>query len=305
MVSELYAIERLNAEVIALENSKTYQDGLRYDFYKNLVKKHKVARFLAKNMFNKARMVHEPTPSDNWDEAEWQKMLHYGNPEQRVAIYTCITGGYDTVKEPMFRSPNADYILYSDDPDILKGQESAWEYRPIPEITGLSGNSKINRYIKMHPFELFEKEYDYAIYLDGTVRPVSDITVLTELIDSEVGLAIHNHRYRDCIYEEQQVCEAIGKGNAEQLKAQTERYRGKGFPEKYGLAECTVLVTDLKSGTAKDLYAAWWEEFCRSESGRDQMSFPYVVWKSGIRMEKICTLGKNLYRNPKIRIYSH
>lgn len=83
------------------------------------------------------------------------------------------------------------------------------------------------------------------------------------------------------------------------------RYYKEGFPQEYGLLECGIIVTDLHNDKAKTIYDEWWNEFMREQSGRDQLSIPYVLWKKGISPSEIGTLGNNLYFEPKFRIVPH
>lgn len=71
------------------------------------------------------------------------------------------------------------------------------------------------------------------------------------------------------------------------------------------MIECTVMVTLLESKKAKEIYNQWWDEFLKQGSLRDQLSFPFILWKNNIKISEVGTLGKNLYKNTKIRVYSH
>ena len=90
---------------------------------------------------------------------------------ERIAIYTCITGGYDSVIEPLFIPDNCDYYLVTDREKKLPAN-SAWKQividRSLPQLQNLD-NAGLNRYYKMHPDVLFE-DYNYSIYISFQCR---------------------------------------------------------------------------------------------------------------------------------------
>lgn len=298
----LEAIERLNLDYINLKNDSEVLKGKKiYRFIKEMREgKFKLQLERVKKR-NKLKKILESESQYNWETNEWKKLLRNGDSNKKVAVYTCVVGNYDNLNTPYYYADNIDYCLFSD-----SLQCEGWKNKEITnDILQLKNNSLINRYIKFHPFDLFETDYDYCIYIDGNIAPISDLTVLIELINPKVGIAMHQHASRNCIYQEVKACEALKKGNAKNLNFQIERYQKEGFPENYGMLEGNVIIVDLKNSTAKKLLNAWWNEFIHSESGRDQIAWPYVLWKNGIPVESIATLGKNVYKNPKLRISQH
>lgn len=221
----------------------------------------------------------------------------------KIVVYTCITGSYDNIIEPNFKDYNCDYILFSD--DMKKNTNSFWEIREIPnEIKKIENNILINRYIKMHPFELFEN-YDYAIYVDGNVRIISDVNSFIPFVNITTGLALHRHSRRRCLYKEAQFCNIVGKGKKDEINKEIGKIESNGMPKDFGLLECNFIVVDLKSKKAKKILDEWWNEFRLSEAYRDQIILPYIIWKNNLEMNDIGNLGNNIFENPKIRIEKH
>ncbi len=302
----LRAIEELNREIIDIYESKEYAEGKKILHWMDLIKKHKILESIPNFFMNKKVLSnYEKGASENFDFEEWNKYLHFGDPNLNIVVYTCITGNYDKPKQPLLKFGNVKYILFTDDTECLKKDNSIWEYRKIPDIISDYNNIYKNRYIKMHPFDLFGDSFDVSIYIDGNVKVISDISIFAEMINDNVGIAAHKHRFRDCIYEEESTCELKRKGNIEKMREQIEFYRNEEFPAHYGLIECTVLATQLHNKTANIIYQQWWNEFLHHDSMRDQLSLPYILWKNNIDIKQVCTLGRNLYRNKKIRVYSH
>lgn len=222
--------------------------------------------------------------------------------DKKIVIYTCITGKYDNVLEPYYIDEKCDYILFTDQ-DI---NSAVYKVLDIPEnIKELENNILINRYIKMHPHELFGQDYDYAIYIDGNIQQISNLSSFVNKINEDIGISMHKHSMRNCIYDEGKVLKIYKKGNSEFIKKQLIEYEKEGFPTKYGMVEASVIVTDLNNNMSKEILNDWWNEFLSKESMRDQLSLPYILWKKDIKIDELTMLGNNVYKNPKFRIVKH
>lgn len=297
----LKKIEELNLENIKIKGSKEYKTGKDLINLKEMLKSFKfnklISKFIARKMIYKYNAHGELENDFKYDKSSISK------EKPKVAVYTCITGKYDNLIQPFTKFANIEYIAFTDN---LQQATNDWNIKDIPEnIRKLKNNILINRYIKFHPHELFSDKYDYSIYIDGNIKVISDLTNMIYGINNKTGLAFHRHQFRDCIYNEIEVCRLIKKGNYAKLKEQIEQYKKEGFPSRYGLYECNVIACDLKNDNAKQLLNSWWDEFKNSQSLRDQIALPYVVWKNGYKFNDIGSLGNNVYKNPKIRIESH
>ncbi len=221
----------------------------------------------------------------------------------KAVVYTSITGGYDDLLSAP-KIEDVDFVAYVDG---AKGEKmrNGWKIREMPEDETLGNNILRNRYMKFHPFELFGGKYDYSIYIDGNIEVLGDIRKMLPGIDKKTGLAFHRHQRRDSVYKEIKACKILKKGNARKLNEQGARYKKEGFPREFGLYECNVIATDLHSKSAEKILNAWWEEFLKSESMRDQIALPYVVWKLGYEFNDVGSLGDNVYKNPLVRVTLH
>lgn len=224
--------------------------------------------------------------------------------KNKIVIYTCITGNYDRIYDPLLIEDNIEYVLFTNNRNI---KSNIWKIVMISDEISkrcMNNNMLINRYIKMHPHLLFN-DYDYSIYIDGNIQIISTISDFVSCINKNSGIAIHRHCAFDCIYLEQKNCLAEKKGNKKNLKKQIKMYKSKGFPKKFGLFECNILVCDLKSEDAKLIFNEWWNDFILFSSYRDQISLPYVLWKNGYSSNDVGLLGYNVNKNYKIKINVH
>lgn len=218
-----------------------------------------------------------------------------------VTVYTCIVGKYEMPKVPISCYKNYNYVLYSDQEFENTG---CWELRKLPEsLKTLKSNADINRYIKFHPSEFFDT--DYSFYIDGNVELVSSINDFVNQINPETGLAMFDHPERNCLFREGQVCCYLKKGHTKELQIQMAKYDQEGMPHSFGLKEATVILSDLNNPMSSSLLSSWWDEYYKSNSGRDQLAFPYIIWKKGLQLNDIGSLGGNIREDLHLNIHYH
>lgn len=226
--------------------------------------------------------------------------------EKRIVVYTCITDNYDFLKEPVLDFDNVRYICFSDHmEEIQTVKNTKWEIIRIPDkISSKYNTTMANRYIKLHPHEFFQ-DADYSIYVDGNVKIVSFLGSYLMKTKAKTGIAVYAHNQRGCAYAEANACILRKKGNKENIEQQMKKYSEEGFPENFGLYECTIIAVDLKNDTSCRILETWWKEFVDSQSLRDQLSLPYVMWKNGFQYTDIGLLGANIFDDCRITVYSH
>lgn len=222
----------------------------------------------------------------------------------KIAVYICVLNNYDQIELPLLKFSNMDYFLITDCPEMYKKYSEYYKIIQLSSDIISMGPIKANRYVKLHPGKFLDK-FDYAIYLDGNVRVIGDIRRFVIKCNDITGIAMHEHRLRDCLYDEAESCILLKKGNSKHLVNQIKRYRGEGMPEKYGLNEATVIVSDLKNKESIRLMHEWWKEFTISESLRDQIAWPYILWKNNYTIYSVGNLGENIYENNALEIKLH
>ena len=95
--------------------------------------------------------------------------------------------------------------------------------------------------------------------------------------DEYADLYLFKHFERSCLYQEAEVCKAMGLDSLNIIDKQIQRYRAEGFPENYGLPECGIILRN-KSEKSDAVMNVWRQEV-NNGSRRDQLSFMYAVWK--------------------------
>lgn len=197
----------------------------------------------------------------------------------KQVVYTCITGGYDKLREPKFVSPSIDYICFTDNAKLTS---NFWKIRQLPSDLKNLTDVKKQRLIKVLPHK-YLSEYDVSLWVDSNIEIVGDLKDFFNKYDlSQKFLYTNKHPSRDCLYREQIAVLRLKKDTYENTNPQIERYREEGFPEHYGLAETNIILRAHKNQKCKTLMNLWGEEILNG-SHRDQLSFNYAIWKTGTK----------------------
>ena len=198
-------------------------------------------------------------------------------------IYTCLTGGYDELRQPIAVHPDWDYICFSD--CLPLGQNGVWNVLPIP----YSGNNPIfkSRYPKILPNECLS-EYEYSLYIDANlqINNAKFYNRLESLIQHDVLIANVNHPIRDCIYKEILECCDKGLESIFVLSRQWKQLKSRKYPTHWGLYENNVIFRKHNHPAVIRAMESWWKQF-HNICHRDQLSLCFVYWQQSIHPELI------------------
>jgi hypothetical protein len=201
----------------------------------------------------------------------------------RVAVYTCITEGYDTLSSPVIVDPRLEYFCFTDKPENLA---SPWSFMPI-NLPHLNAKDK-NRFIKMHPHEFFS-DYDITVYIDGSIQVVGDIyPLIVAVLNLKEDIFVYKHPQRNCVFAEAAACAHYSHDWIWTIALQMRRYVIEGYPVDNGLFEAGVIIRK-NTAAVSSLMEMWWSEYC-SGAKRDQLSLPVAAWRLGIPLG---SLGKS------------
>lgn len=202
-------------------------------------------------------------------------MNWYGN----TIVYTCVTNGFDHIGYQKMID-GVDYYYFTDgkdNPDPSLGWNLAFLNEDLIKSTDPRRAAKV---LKVNPF-ISETitNYKYAIWIDGSMQITSNTFVSEVLSYLSNGMVISPHfDGRKCAYGEATIRPA--KYAREPLDEQVAFYKQEGFPENYGLYECGLMARDMTNESVKRVSELWLEQnFIWSY--QDQVSLPYVLWKTG------------------------
>jgi hypothetical protein len=206
----------------------------------------------------------------------------------KIAVYTCITGGYDQLIEPVI-DRGFDYYYFSDSEIEISGL-SVWKFVKL-NIDGLS-HKDLNRYVKIN-FHLFFPDYDATLYVDGSIAIKGSIgALLRSLIKTKYEIFLFQHPLRRCIYSEGAACSHDGHDWIWKVALQMRKYNNEHYPPNNGLYEAGVIFRK-NTETIRSLMTFWWDEYS-AHVKRDQLSLPYLAWKRNVF---ISSLGENNLRS--------
>jgi hypothetical protein len=193
-----------------------------------------------------------------------------------IEIVTAVTGGRDALREDQIRTRTT-YIAYTDQPV----QSDIWSVRPAcGDFRSPRRNARVHKLL-IH----YYAQSAYSIWMDASIAlriPPED--AIEKWLDG-ADIATFPHRTRNCAYEEAKVCLDRGLDAPERICAQMARYRRDGFPVQHGLAETSVVLR-RHSRAVETFNDLWWSELS-FYSVRDQLSFNYVIWRLGLKVNYI------------------
>lgn len=128
------SLEELNLKYIDLQNSKEMRVGRNVLSIKNAIKKahlSDISLILKKRRGQKIIDAKYPgkKPGDNLRIEDREKNICHIRSDARVAVYTCIVGGYDKLSDPIFANDGYDFFVFSD----KKVKSDIWKNREIPQ----------------------------------------------------------------------------------------------------------------------------------------------------------------------------
>lgn len=207
-------------------------------------------------------------------------------PVANIVVYTGITGGKDSLRDPLVHTPGVKYVAFTDDP---KAKSKIWEIRHVSKAA--PGDAwRVAKQYKMLPHRYFS-EYDISVWIDGSCSPVVSLHDVIKLALQRHPIAFFQHPWRKCLYEEGWACIDQGRGSRPGILKQLNAYAAAGMPKNYGLVRGGVIFRRHKNAAVKKAMRLWWEQVC-TWTPRDQVSFPYVCWRLGL---KYATLPSDMF----------
>lgn len=221
----------------------------------------------------------------------------------KKAIYTVLVGGYDNVIDPLVVNNDFDYICFVGKGEISLHQSDVWKFCEID--ADLKDKGRLSRIPKILPHKTCLSEYDYSLYVDANIL-IKDRYVyerIDELITDECPIALLQHPFRDCVYQEAYVCVASLKGGWFDIIRQICFLKWKRFPKHNGLYEANVIFRRHNKPEVVAVDEKWWSTFMKY-SKRDQLSLVYALKEDPVKVTYFLPPGqttRNHYAFEKIR----
>ena len=213
----------------------------------------------------------------------------------RICVYTCITGDYDSVNEIQNKEKGIDYYLFTNNKDI---HSKTWNVVLIEDKT--LDNHRLSRKIKMLGHPMINNKYDIFVWMDASIVWKSSIKDFVNKFLKNNSFAAFKHSQRNCIYEESHECLRLRKDTKDNITKHIAFLRQENYPEQFGLCEMTVFIRK-KDPIVEKTMKLWFDMVC-NYSKRDQLSFMYAVWKTGLKIDLI---EENVWKNDYFSFVKH
>lgn len=224
----------------------------------------------------------------------------------KTAIYTVITGNYDTIKQPLVLTPGADYFMFTNNPTIQDA--GVWKVVHIPSLNIVSKTEKENnillsRRVKMLAHEYLPQGYDVSVYVDADMLLKES---LSELLDTMAGnrlMAACRHSY--CASVKEEIDDLLDKCmvDALQIENQWQRYVEWGFKDDLGISENGLLIRRHHDARVIQLMELWWEEY-QHGCLRDQVSLMPCLHRTGF-MPYFQFIEMDIRKNNMLKVLRH
>lgn len=199
-----------------------------------------------------------------------------------LILYSSLYGLAEPMNPDCFGGFRADRtVLVSDRPrEVPPGVELLIDSEPAPDPVRASRRSKLA------PHRFFP-DATGSIYLDNKSRLLTDPRALRDAVFAQpeardgTDFFAFPHFRRDCVYQEIGTVLENGLDDPAIVRAVLRDYRRAGMPEHAGLIEGHFLIR--RHTPATEAFGEAWLDAVFRFSRRDQISFPYLAWKTGFR----------------------
>ena len=201
--------------------------------------------------------------------------------KNRICVYTCITGDYDDLHEIESPEKGVDYYCFTNNKKL---KSKTWKIVQIKD--NKLDNQRLSRKIKMLGDPNIFKRYEISVWMDASVIwDKGIVNFVEEYLDDNLFAAFKHHR-RNTVKDEGASCWRLRKDTKESIVRTLRRLETEGFLDNVGLYEMTVFAKRHNNEIVKKTMKTWFEMVC-NYSKRDQLSFPYAIWKTGLDVQPI------------------
>lgn len=222
---------------------------------------------------------------------------------RRIAIYTCIIGRYDKLRQPCTAPEGFDFICYVGKGEEYPERDGVWQIRELPLDLG---NATLNsRWPKMHP-HLLLPEYECSVWIDGNIEILDSTLYEAAARKAEEGKLYCGvpHPTRDCVYVEAKKCRDMRYISYFGLLRIWTVLTLAGVPHHAGMLENNLIFRRHLAPEIVALDEMWWGKvlhFCR----RDQLSLGLCMKRCDLVPDMFLPDGGNTRNNPGFRYLLH
>ena len=206
--------------------------------------------------------------------------------KQKKVIYTAIFGGKDRLPSLRTVPKDWDLVIFTDNETL---DSKLWNvvYMEPPN----RDPTRAARQLKLTPHVLFPS-HEISAWIDANLCLTCDVNHYFDrfIIGHDFVLLRHWQDVKGP-YHEVQRCIDLQKDDEALITRQGQAYREAGMPDSLEVAWTAILIRRHNKPHVKAFDAMWLAELQRW-SRRDQISFPYCAWKTGLKYSTIPGLGQ-------------
>ena len=223
-----------------------------------------------------------------------------------IAIFTVITGNYDTIKQPLVVEEGVEYYLFTNNPGIVDA--GVWKVVQIPTEqwqgrTERENNILLSRKVKMLPHKYLPVDADWSIYIDADMLIQGPLTELLKDLREETLFAACRHSYCKSVSEEINDLKVKGMVDVTQIENQWQRYVEWGFKDDLGISENGLLIRRHNDARVTQLIELWWEEY-QNGCLRDQVSLMPCLYRTDF-MPYFQFIEMDIRKNEFVEVMRH
>lgn len=220
--------------------------------------------------------------------------------KSKIAIFSCVSGGYEEIVPLIRDRKDADVYLYSDKVDIVIPEGVLARVSPyvshVPVMTA--------RYVKTHPHVWFS-DYDYVFWIDSNIYFMGDLYKYIDALESAAAdMGVIYHPARHSFIEEGVELAQTAKVNIDTLNAQVMKYKNNKKVIKSRLIETNFWVCKPSNTKVAQMMSIWWSEI-NNNTHRDQISVNYAIEMSGIKVVNLMPNGESARSHKDFLIFEH
>ena len=198
--------------------------------------------------------------------------------QEKIIIYTSITGGYDPLQQP-FPVPEGmdiEFLCFVRKGTKTTEYDGLWRIEEIP--FDWDDQMLLSRYPKMNPQSALPEDCNWSLWIDGNVQITGPEIYrrCIELQEAGVRYAGVSHPDTDCVYEEAIRCMERRKEKFIPLMRLVHFLRKNGLPEHSGVMENNLIFRKHNDPDVVEFDRWWWECFLKYPK-RDQMTHSFCM----------------------------
>lgn len=212
----------------------------------------------------------------------------------RLAVYTALTGGYDTLRQPERIREDVDYFCFSN--DIHEERIGAWRIRPIPFDD--HDPVRVSRFPKLNP-HLVLPEFESSLYVDANVRVTKELDeAVNRSIESGTPCAMVPHPDREGTFEEGLFVLRHSMADPFKVYRQMCALAQSEFRNDAGLFVCSIIFRRHLDPRVIAFSEFWWRGF-QAGTKRDQLSVMPALAKAELQPDVLVSPGYVLRNTAK------